>query len=166
MAVGTLLLNGDWTPLRVISLKRAIVLVIQGKAEILKETDLQFRSATTSMNIPDVIRLKYFVKIPYRAKIPLSRKNLLARDHHTCQYCGKGGDTIDHVVPKSRGGKHTWTNVVIACRRCNFNKGDKLLSEIGWTLAKKPEVPMGTKWLILGLKDASPAWDEFLGVPV
>lgn len=159
---GTLMLNGDWQPLRIISLRRAVVLVMQGKAEVLSETDQQFRSASTSINVPDVIRLKYFVQIPYRAKIPLSRKNLLARDKHTCQYCYKAGDTVDHVKPRSRGGKHIWTNVVIACRKCNFKKGDKTLKELGWTLDKKPDVPMGTHWLILGVKDANPSWEQFL----
>ena len=161
---GTLMLNGNYMPLRVISLRRAIVLVMQGKAEVLSETDQQFRSANHSVNVPDVIRLKYFVKIPYRAKIPLSRKNLLARDRNTCQYCFKPGDTVDHVQPKSRGGKHVWDNVVIACRKCNYLKGDKSLKELGWTLKVKPAVPHGTNWLILGVREPEPTWAPYLAI--
>lgn len=159
---GTLMLNGDWKPLRIISFKRAVVLVMQGKAEVLANTDQQFRSASTVIDVPDVIRLKYFVKIPYRSRIPLSRKNVMARDRGQCQYCHKNGDTIDHVHPTSRGGRNTWTNVVVACRRCNYVKGDKLLSELGWTLDQKPAVPEGRVWMIVGVMERQPSWEPFL----
>jgi 5-methylcytosine-specific restriction endonuclease McrA len=156
-----LLLNATYEPIRVISLKRAIVLVWEDKAEIVEERDAQVTSANFSMPHPAVIRLKYFVKIPYRARLPMSRRTVVGRDKGKCAYCEKRGDTIDHVIPRSRGGKHEWENVVCACRKCNHKKADKLLSELGWTLSFTPYSPKGTFWLILGVIE-DPQWEPYL----
>lgn len=153
MTSRTLLLNGDFSPLRTITLKRAIVLVLQEKAEVVElEKTGVIRSATQEFGLPSVIRLKYFVKVPYRARLPLNRRAVLTRDDHTCQFagCDRRGTTIDHIRPRSRGGKHEWTNVVAACQKCNAKKSDKTLEELGWSLKRKPYTPKGTMWMVIG----------------
>lgn len=160
--MNVLLLNGDWQPIRVIPTKRAIVLVLTEKAEVLVEGTGEFRSASTAVNIPQVIRLKRFVQIPFRAKIPLSNTAVLKRDHYKCAYCGTKANTVDHIIPKSRGGKHMWENVVAACRPCNAKKADKLLSEIGWKLSFTPRIPTGTVWLLIGQREIPEEWSPFL----
>jgi 5-methylcytosine-specific restriction endonuclease McrA len=161
--MSVLLLNASYDPLRVISLKRAVVLVMQEKAEILEESDALIRSEKLSFNAPSVIKLKYFVQIPYRAKLPLNNRNVVVRDKGECAYCDdRKATTVDHVVPRSRGGLHRWENVVAACYKCNAKKSDRLLSEIGWEPKWKPYAPSGTRWLILGMKPKE-EWVPYLG---
>lgn len=160
----TLLLNASYEPLRVISSQRAVVLVLQDKAEILEEGEDAYHSATASVPVPEVIKLKRFVQVPFRARIPLSNAAVLRRDDHECCYCEKRkGTTVDHVQPKAHGGKHQWENVVAACRPCNALKADKLLSDLGWTMRFQPYMPTGTMWLLLGLRSTSEAWVPYLG---
>lgn len=165
---GVLLLNATYEPLRVITTRRAVVLILDEKAEVIEHKDGLFRSASTAMPVPAVIRLRYFVKIPYRARLPLNRKAVVARDGGVCQYgCGRRGDTIDHVVPRSRGGQHRWENVVASCRKCNGKKDDRLLSELGWELARKPFAPKGTYWLVVAMLpdgEVDPEWEPYLAV--
>lgn len=158
-----LLLNVTHEPLRVVSFKRAMVLVLQDKAEIVEAAEEPVRSAYCEYPAPTVIKMRYFVKVPWRAKVPLNRKTLVARDRGTCQYCGHHGSTIDHVVPRSRGGRHEWENVVLACSPCNFRKKDRLLSEIGWELLSQPKVPQANIYLLIGT-DVDPAWEPHLAV--
>lgn len=159
----TLLINADYTPLRVISTRRAVVLVLQEKAEILEEGSDEYHSASTSVPVPEVIKLKRFVQVPYRARIPLSNAAVMRRDNHQCCYCERGkGTTVDHIMPKSRGGKHQWENVVAACRACNAKKADKTLSELAWKMRFQPFIPHGTMWLLLGIKVRSEAWAPYL----
>jgi 5-methylcytosine-specific restriction endonuclease McrA len=106
----TLLLNGDHSPLRLVTAQRAIVLVFAGKAEVLEESEEPVRSERMTIRTPKVIRLVRFVKIPYRARLPLTRRNLLTLDGHRCAYCPAKATTIDHVIPRSRGGLHRWEN--------------------------------------------------------
>lgn len=163
--MSVLLLNASFEPLRVLSVKRAVCLVLEDKAEVVEESDAPFRSGSFQMFTPSVIRLKYFVQIPYRAKIPLNRRTLMARDKNLCQFndCTKVGNTIEHVIPRGRGGLHRWENVVAACANHNHTKGDKLLSEMGWTLKNKPKAPIGTKWLVLGIApNREPEWSPYL----
>ncbi len=140
MTAFALLLNASMEPIRVVPARRALVLILTGKAEPVEEGErpAMFRSSSGSIAVPAVLRLCKYVKIPYRATVPLSRKAVLARDNKTCQFthCGKAGDTMDHVVPRSRGGGHTWENVVTACRKCNGKKDDKSLEQLGWTLVR------------------------------
>lgn len=165
---GVLLLNATFEPLTVISTRRAVVLVLDEKAEVIEHGAGEFRSASTSMPVPAVIRLRYFVKIPYRARLPLNRKAVIARDGGVCQYgCGRRGDTIDHVVPRSRGGRHCWENVVASCRKCNGQKDDRLLSELGWVLPRQPFAPTGRFWLVVAMLpdgDVDPGWAPYLAV--
>ncbi len=174
---GVLLLNADYSVLRAVAVRRAIVLVLAEKAEVLEERDTAFRSASMSIPIPSVVRLKYMVKVPFRARVPLTRRAILARDDHVCAYCTRTAQTIDHVIPRSRGGEHSFLNCVSACKRCNSAKDDKLLKEMPrgievkgksvekWALAFKPFQPRGTQWVIFGvLAETEPAWGPYLGV--
>ena len=165
MGSTTLLLNADYQALRVLPFKRAVVMVLSEKAEVVVEGDTVLRSASTEVKVPSVIRLTRFIKIPYRATIPLNRRAVVARDHGLCGYCSRPADTIDHIVPRARGGRHEWTNVTLACRRCNGKKGDRLLEELGWTLERKPYAPKGTYWLLIGIgAKVDPAWEPYLQV--
>jgi 5-methylcytosine-specific restriction endonuclease McrA len=163
MTTYALLLNADFQPVRVLPARRALTLLLSGKAEPVEEGERPgvFRSSSGSVTVPAVLRLRSFVKIPYRATVPLNRTAVLARDNKTCAYCGKHGDTMDHVVPRARGGRHVWENVVAACKRCNAKKDDKLLSEIGWTLSSKPYAPKA--WFYVVFKfELDPAWMPYL----
>lgn len=164
-----LLLNASYAPLRVLTLKRAVCLVLDDKAEVIEESDAPIRSGSFEMGTPSVIRLKYFVKIPYKARIPLNHRTLMARDKGVCQFndCARTGNTIDHLIPRSKGGAHTWDNVVAACRQCNSRKDDKLLGkrhgELDWTIKHKPVAPTGTRWLVLGIAPKMEAkWAPYL----
>ena len=110
-----------------------------------------------------VIRLRTFVRVPYRARIPMTRAALMHRDRFRCGYCGGKADTIDHVLPRSRGGGHGWDNCVACCASCNHRKADRLLSEIGWTLRTEPRPPQGRHWRLLStLKEVDPMWSRYL----
>lgn len=152
--MSTLLLNVTYEPLCIVSTRRAVNLVLADKAEVLSESDLPFSSNSFSMSTPTVIRLKYFVTIPYKSKVTLTRKGVLARDNHICQFthCNRKAETIDHVHPRSKGGKHEWENVVAACRRCNAKKADKLMTQMNWKLKRPPLVPKGSAWILVGQK--------------
>lgn len=157
----TLLLNASFEPLSVIPLRRAVVLVLADKADVIAESDEPVRSPTMRLAAPSVIRLRYYVKVPYRGNLPLTRRNLIARDQGRCAYCGGKADTIDHVVPRSRGGQDCWENVVAACRDCNNRKAARLLSELGWSIDFKPTAPKGWSWLVLGVA-TRPEWAEWI----
>jgi 5-methylcytosine-specific restriction endonuclease McrA len=163
VAVYALLLNASFEPLRVIPARRAVLLLLSGKAEPVAsgEQPAYFRSATQVIEIPAVVRLTYQVRIPYRATAPLTRRALLARDEKTCQYCFQPGNTIDHVVPRARGGQHCWENVVAACNRCNATKDDRLLEEIGWSLRFKPYAPRAWFYVVFTFQ-LDPAWAPYL----
>ena len=134
-----LLLNSSYEPLHICSWQRALVLLIKGKAEAVEKQSR--RVANGRWPMPVVIRLLYYVKIPHK-ELPLTRRNILHRDCYACQYCGKKNElTIDHVIPRSRGGKDTWDNVAIACLRCNLNKGNRTPKEAGLELRSKPSRP-------------------------
>lgn len=159
-----LLLNADYTPLKIISRNRAVTLVVMDEAEIIEAGPGAIRSPSLSIPVPDVVRLNHFVRVPYRAKIPLTNHAVLHRDNHQCGYCTKRrGITIDHIVPRSRGGKHEWTNVIACCGRCNHKKADRLLTEIGWETRFAPYMPGGNFWLVLGLT-LNESWRPYLNI--
>jgi 5-methylcytosine-specific restriction endonuclease McrA len=139
-----------------------VVLVLKEKAEMVHAADGMLRSERSSFPVPSVIRLTYFVKVPYRARAALSRRAVFARDGHRCQYCGGTAENIDHVVPRSRGGSHTWENVVAACRRCNTHKEDRLLHESGLVLRRPPAAPRSRAWVVLALGAVDPRWEPYL----
>ena len=160
-----LVLNASYEPLGVVTGRRAVVLVLAGKADPIHESGLALHSERVVVVVPSVIRLRYLVKVPYQRRINLSRRAVLHRDDSRCQYCGRDADSIDHVVPRSRGGAHAWDNVVAACRRCNHTKADRSLAELGWKLPHPPRTPSGAAWRLLGARTVDPRWREWLGVP-
>ncbi len=159
-----LVLNATYEPLCVVPLRRAVVLVLAEKAVVVEASPLVMHSERLSVPIPTVVRLARFVRVPYRREVPLTRRAVLERDGHRCAYCPARADTIDHVRPRSRGGEHTWTNVVAACARCNHRKGDRLLAEIGWTLAMPPVAPPATVAVVMGWTTREPSWARYLGL--
>src|SRR3954469_16456105 len=163
-----LLLNATFEPLTALSLRRAVVLVVCGKAEVVHgdPTGSMVHSSSAEVIVPSVIRLSTYVRVPYRGRVPLTRAGLMHRDRFRCAYCGGRAETIDHVVPRSRGGPHTWQNCVASCARCNHRKADKLLSELGWRLRVVPNAPRGPHWrLLAGGTEADPLWLPYLGEP-
>jgi hypothetical protein len=161
VAVHALLLNASMEPLNVVSGRRAVLLILRGKAEMVEPGDEYFRHAQGAVAVPAVLRLLRFVKVPYRSTVPLSRKTVLARDHGLCAYCSKTANTMDHVTPRSRGGQHRWENVVAACQLCNAKKDDHLLSELGWTLTFKPFAPKATLYVVFRYEPQE-AWRPYL----
>ncbi len=136
-----LVLDATYEPLCVVPTRRALLLVIQAKAEPLAATGRVFRSARVTLDEPSVVRLSYFVRVPHQAHVALNRRAIFARDGHRCQYCGAQAENIDHILPRSKGGPHSWDNVVAACRRCNARKRDHLLEETGMKLRRHPLPP-------------------------
>jgi 5-methylcytosine-specific restriction endonuclease McrA len=156
MSAQTVLLNADYTFLNVVNWKRAIKLEVKGKVEVLEYTSMIVRNAerTVEKFIPKVMKLVEFVKTIYKHKVPFSRKNVLVRDGFKCMFCGTKSEklTIDHLVPKSKGGKSTFGNCVAACKKCNSTKGNKRLEDTGMHLIKKPHSPTVMEFLQLRLK--------------
>ncbi len=134
-----LVLNASYEPLNICNWRRAIVLILKGKAEQIEHNG---KLVYASFPLPTVIRLRAYVKIPYK-EISLSRRNVLHRDKYTCQYCGEHRHdlTIDHIVPRSKGGTDTWDNVVAACLKCNVRKGDRTPREANLALRTVPHKP-------------------------
>ena len=159
-----LVLNASFEPLGVISSRRALLLVLNDKAEHLESTGQLFRAERHTFDEPSVVRLIQFVRVPYGARVALSRRAVFARDNYKCQYCGAAAENIDHVVPRSRGGVHTWDNVVAACRPCNSRKEDRLLSEISMRLSRAPLAPKSRAWVIAATGGVPPEWRRYLGV--
>ena len=138
-----LVLNYTYEPLQFCNAKRALVMVLTGRAEQLDCDGYVIRSPSTTYQLPTVIRVLKTVKRAPRKGISFRKKNILRRDNYPCQYCGDSSSTltVDHVLPKSRGGKTTWTNVVVACKPCNLKKGNYMLSEVDMRLLAKPVKP-------------------------
>ena len=159
----TLVLNAGFEPLAVVSFKRALVLVMNGKATIIAADSANpVWSIHGSWDRPSVILLRRYVRIPSNRHVPVSRRGVLRRDSQHCGYCGGNATTIDHVVPRSRGGADTWENLVACCLKCNNIKSDRTPGEMGWTLRTRPRAPHGTTWLVRGVERAQPQWEEFL----
>ncbi|MGK7395367.1 MAG: HNH endonuclease [Candidatus Cyclobacteriaceae bacterium M3_2C_046] len=137
-----LVLNQDYSPLTVCTVQRAFLLVFLQKAELLTENfNHTLRTISRSYPMPAVIRLNRYIKLPYRGVV-LTRNNVFKRDNFECQYCGTNKDlTLDHLIPKARGGRSSWNNLVTACRRCNTRKGNYTLEEIGMEIKRNPFKP-------------------------
>src|SRR4051812_44597251 len=142
-----LVLNATSEPLSVVPSRRAACLVLADKADIVADDGTQLHAARISVPSPLVIRLRYVVKVPYHRRTALSRRAVFARDEHTCQYCGGYADSIDHIVPRSRGGEHVWDNVAAACRPCNLRKRDRTPDEAGMRLARVARPPREGAWV-------------------
>lgn len=158
-----LVLNQDFSPLMVCSVERAFILVYLNKSEMVRSaTGHKIHSVTRSFPLPSVIRLNRYVNAPYKG-VNLTRQNIFKRDNSECQYCGTKRDlTLDHVMPSSRGGTHSWVNLVTACKKCNAKKGDRTPEEAGMILRRKPYKPSYALFLrdVTGVHHNE--WDEFL----
>ena len=162
----SLVLNATYEPLCVVPSRRALMLVLAAKAELIHATDAMFRSARVAVPEPSVVRLGYYVKVPYQARVALNRRAVFVRDGHRCQYCGASAENIDHVIPKSKGGPHEWDNVVAACRPCNTRKRDRLLEESGMKLRRQPVAPRQRAWMLVASGSVRPDWEPYLGSAV
>ena len=162
-AMRTLVLNAGYEPLSVVSFRRALVLVMNGRA-IVVESDQghPVRSPEGTWERPSVIVLTRYVKMPHTRHIPVSRRGVLRRDSNRCGYCGNSASTIDHVTPRSRGGADTWENLVACCLSCNNMKGNRTPQEMGWRLHVPPKTPYGTAWLVRGIERPQVHWEEYL----
>ena len=157
-----IVLNMDYSYLNTVPIKRAIKYIVNQKVEVIKTTTKMITNAEKTFKIktPLVVRLIKFVRSIYKAKVPYSKRNILARDENTCQYCNTKGSklTIDHIIPASRGGKSTWENCVAACKKCNNVKDNKTPREARMRLIKQPHQPTIMEFLLakmrsLGVED-------------
>lgn len=158
----TLVLNAGYEPLAVVTFRRALVLVLAGKATVLMADEAPVLAGDRSFPRPSVIILTRYVKVPYRRVASVSRRGVLRRDGERCAYCGRAATTVDHIVPRSRGGEDTWENLVACCIRCNNAKGDRSLAATGWTLRVRPYAPHGGAWVVRGIDVFHPDWSTFL----
>lgn len=158
-----LVLNQDYSPLTVCSVERAFMLIFLGKAELINEVkEKKLRSIAESFSFPSVIKINRYINIPYKGVV-MSRHNIFKRDGGRCQYCGTTKDlTLDHVIPRSKGGKSTWTNLVTACKKCNAKKGDLSLEKSGMFLHKMPEKPSYLSFLRMNSTPHREDWVPFL----
>ena len=159
-----LVLNQSYEPLMVIGAKRAIVSILSDKTECVANYSDVIRSQSFSMSLPSIVRVKQYVRF-FRNDVVLNRVNILKRDDFTCQYCSKRSSsmTIDHIIPRNKGGKDTWINLVAACGRCNTKKGDSLLEKIDMELLKKPKKPNYLFYFKQYInKDVQDSWKEYL----
>jgi 5-methylcytosine-specific restriction endonuclease McrA len=161
-----LVLNATYEPINVCTVRRAVVLLLKDKAEVIEHADWQLHSETQSLSRPVVIRLVSYVKIPrdaHRRKI--TRRAVFARDDWTCQYCGARSNlTVDHVVPRSKGGESSWENIVASCAPCNRRKGNALLRQAGMNLMRQPKTPNPNVFIHVASPTIPAAWRAYLAV--
>lgn len=163
MSDKVLVLNATYEPLNVCTAKRAIVLMLKQKAEALEVSGRLLHSAEKAFPLPSVIRLNYFVRVPRADRRRVSRRAVLARDRHRCQYCGSRSHlTIDHVVPRSRGGDSTWENIVTSCAPCNSRKGDRLPREANMHLRSRPKPPEPLAFIHMAVNEIHRSWLRYL----
>lgn len=159
-----LVLNQTYEPLQFCDPRRAVVLILSGKAEQLEDSPLVFRSPSIAVVVPAVIRLLCYIRRPYLRTVSFNKKNILKRDRYTCQYCGGNGQemTIDHVISKSNGGKTVWENVVCCCPPCNLRKANKTIKTSGMKLIRPPVRPKSMFYLSLSLWSTTGVWARYL----
>src|ERR1700712_4905391 len=157
-------LNATYEPLSVVPSRRAACLVLADKADLVEDDGTALHSENLALPNPLVIRLRYVVKVPYHRRTALSRRAVFVRDDHRCQYCGGHADSIDHVVPRSRGGQHCWENVVAACRPCNNRKRDRYLEDSGMRLARRPMAPRELGWVWMAVGRVPESWRPYLSL--
>jgi 5-methylcytosine-specific restriction endonuclease McrA len=159
-----LVLNATYEPINVCTVRRAVVLLLKDKAEIIERAEWELHSATQTIARPVVIRLVSYVRIPrdtHRRKI--TRRAVFARDQWTCQYCGSRSSlTVDHVVPRSKGGPSSWENIVASCAPCNRRKGNALPRQVGMRLRKQPGTPNPSVFIHVASPRVPAAWMQYL----
>ncbi|AUH43755.1 HNH endonuclease [Streptomyces sp. CMB-StM0423] len=159
----TLVLNASFEPLSTVSLRRAVVLVLQDKAVVEQaHSGMRLRAASVELPVPQVIRLCRYVRVPFRRRAPWSRRGVLVRDRHRCAYCGRRATTVDHVLPRSLGGGDTWLNTVASCAADNHRKADRTPEQAGMRLLRRPFEPTPADALLLALgvreQEQLPEW--------
>lgn len=157
-----LVLNTTYEPLCVVSARRAVVLLLTHKADLVADSGERMHSERLSVEVPSVIKLRTFVRVPYRRRAALNRRAIFARDGSRCQYCAAPAESIDHVLPRSKGGEHVWENVVAACRPCNTRKRDRLLSDTTMVLRRRPTVPRELSWVTVAVGRVPDDWEPYL----
>jgi 5-methylcytosine-specific restriction endonuclease McrA len=159
-----LVLNATYEPINVCTVRRAVVLLLKEKAEVIERSETVLRSSNSTFTKPIVIRLVSYVRIPrdtHGRKI--TRRALFARDNWTCQYCGARANlTVDHVIPRSKGGTSSWDNVVASCAPCNRRKGDRLPPQVGMELRRQPRPPGPTVFIHVASPRIPTAWEQYL----
>lgn len=161
--MNVLVLNQDYNPLMICTIQRAFLLVYLDKAEIIANVKNKYlRTIDKEFPCPSIIRISNYAQVPYKGVV-LTRNNILKRDNNTCQYCGTYINlTLDHVIPKSKGGKSSWTNLVTACSPCNAKKSDFTLEEAGLQLKKKPVKPSYIMFLKNSAASINSDWLTYL----
>ncbi|KPC58706.1 HNH endonuclease [Streptomyces chattanoogensis] len=159
----TLVLNASFEPLSTVSLRRAVVLVMQDKAVVENaHPGLRIRAASVDVPVPRVIRLSRYVRVPFRRRAPWSRRGVLVRDQHRCAYCGRRATTVDHVMPRAQGGADSWLNTVASCAEDNHRKADRTPEQAGMRLLRKPFEPTPADALLSALgvsvREELPDW--------
>jgi 5-methylcytosine-specific restriction endonuclease McrA len=162
-----LVLNASYEPINVCTVRRAAVLILKNRAEVLEKGDWALHAESLTLDRPVVIRLLTYVRIPrdaHRRKI--TRRAVFARDRWTCQYCGheRGNLTVDHVIPRSKGGPSTWDNIVTCCAPCNRRKGDRLPAQANMVPVRKPKAPNSTIFIHVAAPSIPAAWEQYLVV--
>ncbi|GAA3699842.1 HNH endonuclease [Zhihengliuella alba] len=158
----TLVLNAGYEPLAVVTFRRALLLVLTGKASVLAEDPDPVVGPSDVVGRPSVILLHRYIHIPHRGPASVTRRGVLRRDGFRCAYCGRSASTVDHVHPRSLGGADSWENLVACCLSCNGRKGNRTLNQLGWKLKTQPSVPHGPACYIRDLDRPAEAWDPFL----
>ncbi len=158
-----LVLNLNYVPINISTVRRAIILLSKGKAELLENHRGEVRTVTAVVEAPSIIRLVYLVKRPFAPR-KLSKKEIFLRDQYTCQYCGKKVPelTLDHVVPRRQKGAHTWENVVAACSQCNLRKAGRTPEEANMRLKTQPRAPQPNPYRILQNRAILDEWRPYL----
>jgi len=162
-----LVLNASYEPINVCTVRRAAVLILKNRAEVLEKGDWALHAEHLTLPRPVVIRLLTYVRIPrdaHRRKI--TRRAVFARDRWTCQYCGheRGNLTVDHVIPRSKGGDSTWENIVTCCAPCNRRKGDRLPRQANMVPTRRPKAPNPTIFIHVATSSIPAAWEQYLVV--
>ena len=158
-----LVLNTTYEPVNVCSVRRALVLLLKDKAEAIEHADTCFHAERQTFRLPHVIRLRHFVSVPRAASKRISRRAVFARDRHRCQYCGSDRHlTVDHVIPRSKGGADSWDNVVTSCAPCNLKKGDRLPHLADMRLASRPRPPEPASFVFMHVDEIHDSWRPYL----
>lgn len=157
------MLNQSYEPISICSAKKAQLLLYLTKAEMVAKSDGRvIRTVQKNYPLPSVIKLSRYLRLPYK-RVELSRRNILRRDSHTCQYCGSHSElTVDHVIPKSRAGSDSWENLITACRKCNNKKGNRTPEEAKMPMRKKPEKPHYILFFKQTAGNVEDSWRPFL----
>ena len=160
-----LVLNQNYEPLSVCSVRRALLLIMRGKAEAVEKLEEVVRAVSQEFAVPSVVRLERYINAP-RRRVVLSKRNVFKRDRFECQYCGRrdGKLTIDHIVPRTRGGLSTWENMVCACATCNNKKGEHRPEQVGMKLRSKPKRPNSVSFMRNSIGSGQQRWKPYLFV--